>query len=210
MMSEEKEKKDLNEDLNTKESKKELKKKKKDAIELLEENIATLTAEVDEWKNKFYGVYADMDNAKKQNNKDQAYFIKYRATGFIDKLLSPLDAFASVLRNEPDDPVLKNYLVGFNYIYKLLREALESEGVQEISPKPGDKFDAKVMHAIDTEYRTDLAPNLVTEVHNNAYLLHDRILRPASVIVSTNIAEKEDDTAEQSATTTTTTTEELN
>ena len=86
------------------------------------------------------------------------------------------------LANEPTDPALKNYLTGFQYVYRNLVSILENEGVSEIAPKVGDKFDSRTMNAVDTEEGEK--ENLVLKVYGNGYKLHDRIVRPAMVQVS--------------------------
>ncbi len=172
------------------------KKKHLAQLEKLNEKIAELEQEVGEWKNKYMRVYADMDNARKQNTKDQQYFIKYRAVPFVEKLLPSLDIFATVLRNEPDNEVLKNYLVGFKFVYQHISEALTSEGLKEVEVKVGDKFDENMMQAIETRYAADLPPNTVVSVHNNTYMFLDRLIRPAQVIVSTDKKEETDEKPE--------------
>ena len=172
------------EKLNRKE-KKQLKQLEEEVNELKEKLQASLN-EADEWKNKYYGVYADMENARKLNEKDRIQFIKYRAMGFVERLLPILDGFHIAMSHIPSDEVLKNYLMGFNYIYRQLVEALENEGVKEVAPKVGDEFNADTMHAIDTEYSGDQKPHTVTKVYTNGYFLHDRMIRAATVVVATD------------------------
>ena len=131
-----------------------------------------------------------MDNTRKQNEKDRQQFIKYRSMGFIENLLPILDGFSRALSIPQEDPKIKNYLQGFNYIYRQMLEVLENEGVKKVTPKIGHVFDAKTMHAIDVEYREDMKENHVTSVYADGYLLHDRIVRPAMVVVSTKDKEK--------------------
>ncbi len=176
------------------------KKRHQQQIEKLDKQIADLKAEVADWKNKFMRAHADMDNAKKQNAKDQQYYMKYRAVPFIEKLLPSLDIFGQVLRNEPEDEVLKNYLVGFKFIYSHIVEALTSEGLEEITVQVGDKFNEQTMYALETEYRPELEPNTIVSVRNNTFKFLDRLIRPAQVIVATNV-EPVEETPEQTETT---------
>ena len=166
------------------------KEKKNRKIEKLNAKIAELQAQIDKldvdvkyWQNEFYKAYADTQNLRKSLEKDHQNALKYRAEGFIDNLLPVLDSFHVVLSNEPEDPNLRNYLVGFQYIYRNLVSVLENEGVSEVSPKVGDKFDSSSMNAVEVE-ETDGEEGLVTKVVTNGYKLHDRLVRPANVIVS--------------------------
>ena len=152
-------------------------------IRKLEEEKDKAVADMEHWKNEFYRAYADTKNLRNQLEKDHLAAMKYRAEGFIEELLPVLDSFHAVLKNEPSDPNLKNYLIGFQYIYKNLVSALENGGVVEISPKVGDKFSPDTMNAVET-MESEGEENLVLDVHVKGYKLHDRLIRPANVTVS--------------------------
>ena len=149
----------------------------------IEEEREKAIVEREHWKNEFYRAYADTKNLRAQLEKDHMAAMKYRAEGFIEELLPVLDSFYAVLKNEPTDPNLKNYLIGFQYIYKNLVSALENEGVSEIAPKVGDKFSPDTMNAVETK-ESEGEENIVLDVHVKGYKLHDRLIRPANVTVS--------------------------
>lgn len=174
----------------SKEQIKEEKSKDKKKIQELEEQIEKLKADVDHWKNEYYRAYADTKNLRNSLEKEQSELRKYRAIGFIEELLPVLDSFHMALDNEPPSPEVKNYLVGFQFIYRNLISALENEGVKEIAPQIGDKFSDKTMNAVDiTEQEGE--ENLVTRVYAKGYELHGRLIRPANVSVSKNKKEEE-------------------
>jgi molecular chaperone GrpE len=160
----------------------------------LEEERDKAVADMEHWKNEFYRAYADTKNLRNQLEKDHMAAIKYRAEGFIEELLPVLDSFYAVLKNEPTDPNLKNYLIGFQYIYKNLVSALENEGVTEIAPKVGDKFSPDTMNAVETKEGEE--ENIILDVHVKGYKLHDRLIRPANVTVS--VKHKEETNENQS------------
>ena len=159
--------------------------KKNRKIEKLEDELAKAKADAEHWKNEYYRAYADTQNLRKNLEKDHLEAMRYRGVGFIEELLPVLDSFHAVLNNEVDDPKLKNYLIGFQYIYRNMVSALENEGVKEIAPHVGDEFDAKTMNAVEAVEVED-APNKIIKVVSNGYMLHDRIIRPVNVIVSKN------------------------
>ena len=179
--------KDLEKNENTEER---IKDKAKHKIEKLEAEIEKLQSDVEHWKNEYYRAYADTKNLRSSLEKDHIEAIKYRAEGFIEGLLPVLDSFYVVLKNEPDDPNLKNYLIGFQYIYKNLVNVLESEGVQEIVPQINDKFDPHTMNAVDTVV-DDENPGVVRSVNSIGYMLHSRLVRPANVVVTIKKEEAE-------------------
>ena len=167
----------------------------KKKLEKIEQEIEKLKAEADHWKNEYYRAYADTKNLRNSLEKEHLAAMKYRAEGFIEELLPVLDSFYLALANEPNDPALKNYLIGFQYIYKNFEAALENEGVTEISPKVGDKFDPSTMNAMDVEI--DEGPEgLIKKVYTKGYKLHDRLIRPANVVVSAHKKEENNQESE--------------
>lgn len=180
----------LEEELTEKENPKKSFQKK---LHKVEEERDKAIADMEHWKNEFYRAYADTKNLRSQLEKDHMQAIKYRAEGFIDELLPVLDSFYAVLKNEPSDPNLKNYLIGFQYIYKNMVSALENEGVKEITPNIGDKFSPDTMNAVETR-EDEGEENRVLEVQFKGYKLHDRLIRPASVVVSVKHKEEEKET----------------
>ena len=168
----------------------------KKKLHKLEEQRDKAQADADHWKNEYFRAYADTKNLRSQLERDHLAAMKYRAEGFIEELLPVLDSFYTVLKNEPTNPELKNYLIGFQYIYRNLVTALENEGVKEIAPKPGDKFSPDTMNAVET-VESEGEENLVVDVHLRGYKLHDRLIRPANVTVS--VKHKEETKSESDA-----------
>ena len=156
----------------------------------LEESLKKALADSEHWKNEYYKAYADMANLRKEIEKDHKEAIKYRLEGFVDSLLSVLDGFEIALKNNPINPETKNYLIGFQYVYKTLLNILSDEGVQILDPKVGDKFDAKYMHAVDT-VEDEGEENIVKEVRLKGYKLHDHLVRAAMVVVSKHPSPKD-------------------
>lgn len=160
-------------------------KEEKKAGKALEEalaKIASLEEEVKTWKDKTYRTLADCDNLRKSYEKDHQLMVKYRGQPFIEKLLPTLDSFYLVLKNEPSDPMLKGYLVGFQMIYNSMISELESEGVKQIIPSLGSDFDHNLMQAVDIEEGEE--DDKIVSLSKPGYLLRDRLIRPAMVVVS--------------------------
>ena len=172
-----------------KEEIKEKKSKEEKKIKELEEKLEKANADWEHWKNEYYRAYADTQNLRKSLEKEHSEAIKYRAIGFIEELLPVLDSFHMALANEPTSQELKNYLVGFQFVYRNLISVLENEGVEEISPNIGDKFSDATMNAVDITVQEG-EENLVTKVYGKGYKLHQRLIRPAMVSVSKNKKEE--------------------
>ena len=165
----------------------------------VEEELLKAKSDAEHWKNEYYKAYADMANLRKQIEKDHRKSLKYRIEGFVENLLSILDAFDMALKNKPTTTEMKNYLIGFEYVHNSLLSVLENEGIQILEPKIGDKFDENTMHAVEAT-ESDGEENLITEVRMKGYKLHDHLIRAAMVAVSKHPSpkdEKEEDNREE-------------
>lgn len=151
-----------------------------------------LKQEAGDWKNKYYMAYADLQNLRKNLEEEQREAIRYRASGFLDKLLPALDSFYFALKFDPQGDEAKKYQQGFVYIYKQISQGLADEGVSEVEPKVGDDFDPSSMHAL--EALVGGKEGTIAEVCSKGYRLHERLIRPALVKVygKTKTEEKED------------------
>ena len=156
----------------------------------LRERLEKLNADCEHWKNEYYRAYADMKNLRDAIEKDHREMVRYRAAGFIEELLPILDGFHMALSIEAKSQEMQNFLTGFEFIYRNMVSVLENEGVNEVSPKVGDVFDPNMMSALETKY-DEGEPNRVLKVNAKGYKLHDRLIRPAIVVVSTNKKDEE-------------------
>ena len=163
--------------------------------EALQAELANERAETAKWKNSYYMAYADLDNLRKELEKDHRDAIKYRAEGFLENLLPALDSFYIALQATPNSPEAKNYQVGFTFIYNQIASVLAAEGVSEIIPKPGDKFDPSVMHAVDIVISD--SEGLVSKVVAKGYRLKDRMVRPAMVLVTKKKADEKKEPSDE-------------
>ncbi len=64
------------------------------------------------------------------------------------------------------------------------KTALEGEGVKEIKVEKGDEFDANLHHAIEEVETDEVEPGKIFQVKMKGYLLHEKLLRPATVTIA--------------------------
>jgi molecular chaperone GrpE len=152
-----------------------------------DDEIEQLKSDSEHWKNEYYKAYADMANLRKDIQKDHEEVLKYRVEGFVDNLLGVLDSFDMAFKNEPNSPEMKNYLLGFKYVYNQLLEVLKNEGIEIIEPKTGDKFDESKMHAVEKEFDDTLPEGSVKQLNLKGYKLHNHIIRAAMVVTSSKV-----------------------
>ncbi len=138
--------------------------------------------EAKDWENKYYTVYADMANTRKQVEKENQEFKRYAISSTIRELIPVLDSFDMALKNEPQDEKIKNYVSGFKMIHSKFLNSLKQLGVEIINPKIGEEFNPHLMEAFSTvEGEKD---NLVAETFLKGYKLHEHLLRSAGVIIT--------------------------
>jgi len=154
--------------------------------------VDKLKYDVEHWKNEYYRAYADMANLRKTMERDQQVANKYRIEGFVQNLLGVLDSFDMAFKAEATNEELKNYLIGFQYVHKQFLQVITDEGVVEICPKIGDKFDVNNMHAIDV-VEDPGEENVVKSVTLKGYRLYERLIRPAMVVVTKHPAKKDEE-----------------
>ncbi len=170
---------------NKKEDKKEKKDKFKKELEAKDEEIATLKEQLEMFKDKYYRSIADMDNQRKQYDKEYHQVLKYASQNLAEKLIPSFEMFSMVIESADNlPPEVQAYVQGFDMVYRQMVQALESEGVSEIKVKIGDKFDHTIHSAMETQEVEDEAlEDTITKVIRKGYKIHDRLIKPATVVV---------------------------
>ena len=170
-------------------SKKQEKKEKKDKfekkLEAKEEELSKAKEEIEKYKNLYLETLASLANQRKLYEKDYQNALRYASQNLTEKLIPSFEMFSMVIESVDNlPPEVAPYVQGFSMIYRQMVQALESEGVSEIVVKVGDKYDYKIHSAMETQEVTDDAlVDTVTKVIRKGYKIHDRLIKPATVIV---------------------------
>ncbi|MCL4470898.1 MAG: nucleotide exchange factor GrpE [Sulfuricella sp.] len=123
---------------------------------------------------------ADADNIRKRTQVEIANAHKFAVEGFSSELLAVKDSLEAALKVETAD--LASMKSGIELTLKQLVAVFEKFNLSEIDPM-GEKFDPHKHQAISM-VEADVEPNTVVGVLQKGYLLHDRVLRPALVMVA--------------------------
>ena len=111
-------------------------------------------------------------------------FAKYRSQAMIEKLIPALDSFQMAFSLPATTKETENYRIGFEFILHQIKGALEQEGVIEIAPVVGEKFNHNLHSAVESiETEEDKLVDTIQKVRLNGYKLKDRLIRPATVVV---------------------------
>ena len=123
---------------------------------------------------------ADAENIRKRAQVDIANAHKYAIENFSIELLAVMDSLEAALAVE--NATVENFKSGMELTFKQLVTAFEKFNIKLINPQ-GEKFDPHLHQAMST-VDSDLAPNTVVHVMQKGYVLNDRVIRPALVMVS--------------------------
>lgn len=152
-------------------------------LEETKESLEEIFEEID-FEEKYKEALATMENLRKRVDNERVDFMKYRAASFIESILPTIDMFELAINAENISDEVKNWLVGFEMILKNFKTVLEAEGVVEIKVNKNDEFNGNIHHAIEEREDESVTPGNIIEVKQKGYKLHDRLLRPAAVVVA--------------------------
>ncbi|MDR2000712.1 MAG: nucleotide exchange factor GrpE, partial [Zoogloeaceae bacterium] len=123
---------------------------------------------------------AETENVRRRAQEDIAKAGKFAAEKFAGEMLAVKDSLEAALADQEQDAAALR--AGVELTLKQLAAAFERSNLREINPQD-EKFDPYQHQAI-SQIEADGEPNRVITILQKGYALHDRILRPAMVIVS--------------------------
>lgn len=127
---------------------------------------------------------ADIDNLRRRSERDLANAHKFALERFAQELLPVRDSLEMGLAafdGETDDT--GKLREGVDLTLQMMTGVLGKFGIQEVDPQD-ERFDPDFHQAMSMQEREDVEPNTVVTVVQKGYLLNDRLIRPAMVIVS--------------------------
>ncbi len=125
---------------------------------------------------------AEMDNIQRRTKRDIENAYKFSLEKFIKELLPVKDSLEITLEHAKAGEQ-NSALSGIQLTLKQLQSLLEKNGIKSIEPA-GQPFDSHFHEAMLTEENDELAPNTIIRVLQKGYLLHERLMRPALVVVA--------------------------
>jgi molecular chaperone GrpE len=131
---------------------------------------------------------AEIENIQQRAKRDVENAYKYSLEHIIKELLLVMDSLESALASITDTET-DSTLKGVQLTRQNLQKVFEKNNVLPIEPAVGKPFDAHYHQAMLTEENTELAPNTILKVLQKGYLLNNRLLRPALVVVSKAVEE---------------------
>ncbi len=149
-----------------------------------------LEAELAKAKNDILYLRADFDNYRKSVIKERSDLVKFGAERVFIELLEVLDNFERALQTELTPETIAVYKEGVELTRNEFKKSLEKFGVREIACE-GVAFDPTLHEAISSEETSAMPAGHIARVFKTAYKLHDRVIRPAQVVVAKEPSNKD-------------------
>ncbi len=157
-------------------------------IGALQSDLEKKSAELSAKQDQYLRAVAETENVRRRLEKEKEDTAKYAISKFAKDILSIGDNFQRAIAAVPKDavetdPALKTLLDGVVFAERDYKTALERHGVQAIDPV-GQPFNPHHHQAVMEQENTSVPAGTVLQVYQVGYLLDDRCLRPAMVVVS--------------------------
>ena len=155
-----------------------------------DERIAILEAERDDLKDKFMRALADAENSRKRSERDRREAEQYGGSKLARDLLPVFDNMKRAVSAVPEDArdANKAMIEGVELTMRELLNVFKKPGIQPISPEIGDRFDPQLHEAMFEAPLPGTTAGEIIQVEADGFMLHDRLLRPARVGVSSMTA----------------------
>ncbi len=153
-----------------------------DPTEKLQEELEEKTREANDHFDKWLRLRAEFENYKKRMQKEKVDAMKFGNESLLKAILPILDNLSRAIDHGKEVSEIGPLMEGVEMIRKEMLNTLERFGVKPIA-SAGEIFDPEKHEAIAQE-ETEGEPNRVVTEAQTGYSYHDRLLRPAKVVVS--------------------------
>jgi len=160
-------------------------------IEALKVELEAVRTQASENLDKFMRAKAETENVRRRAETDVTSAHKFAIERFALEMLAVKDSLerARTVDLKTSDAALEKMFEGIDLTLKLMDSIFQKFALTEISPAIGDKFDPEKHQAMSAQDSAEVPPNHVLMVLQKGYLLNNRLLRPALVIVAKAPAE---------------------
>lgn len=157
-----------------------------DDIDEEELEIEQLRAERDELKDRFMRALADAENARKRSERDRREAENYGGSKLSRDMLPVYDNMKRAIDTITDEQKEANaaLIEGIELTMRELLSVFKKHGIEIIAPEVGDRFDPQLHQAMFEAPLPGTAAGDIIQVTAEGFMLHDRLLRPAQVGVS--------------------------
>jgi len=162
-------------------------------IEEVEEIVEELTVEqqLAQAGDNNMRLLAEIDNLRKRSQRDMQQQLKYAALPVISEMLSVIDDLHRTLEASQSGGDVDAFTGGVEIVVQSFTSVLEKYQCVAIKAEAGEAFDVKLHEAISLQPSNQFDANVILAVVQQGYQMHDRVIRPSQVVVSSGPAADE-------------------
>jgi len=160
--------------------------------------LEELQRQLEQTKDLLLRKAAEFENYKRRSESETAFIIRRANEDLVTDILPVVDDLERSLKAGRASSDFESFFKGVELIYQKLFKTLERFGVRPFETI-GKEFNVEFHDALMQVPRTDIAPHTVIEEVERGYLLHDRVIRHAKVIVSSTPEQPADDASPMAA-----------
>ena len=152
-----------------------------------EPTVESLQAELADAEKRVLMAHADLDNFRRRTRRDQQDSLKYATLPMMGQILEALDNFDRAMEAHEQDPSGTGLLDGVKMVAQQISDILTEKGCKKIEAV-GQPFDPNKHQAMQMQPSDEYEANIVMMDLRPGFELHDRVIRPSQVFVSTGPA----------------------
>ena len=153
-----------------------------------EPTVESLQAELADAEKRVLMAHADLDNFRRRTRRDQQDSLKYATLPLMGQILEALDNFDRAIEAHEQDPNGAGLLDGVKMVAQQISDTLAEKGCKKIEAV-GQPFDPNKHQAMQMQPSDEYEANIVMMDLRPGFELHDRVIRPSQVFVSTGPAQ---------------------
>ena len=147
-----------------------------------------LSAKLAETEKKLLLAHADLENFRKRSRRENEERVRYASLNLMGELLDAVDNLQRAVDAANSEAAEGGLLEGVSMVANQITTILQNHGCQKIDAL-GQPFDPNLHQAVQMQPSAEYAANMVMQELRSGYRLHDRVIRPTQVFVSTGPAE---------------------
>jgi molecular chaperone GrpE len=150
---------------------------------VLADRVEALQGELEQLRAEALRERADLDNQRKRLAREIEQARRFANERLLAELLPLFDSMEAGLAAAAQNDPLRE---GLELTLRQLHRIAEANGLSEVAPAPGDSFDPERHQAMSMVEAAGVPPGAVSQLCQKGYVLNERLLRPALVMVARN------------------------
>lgn len=151
--------------------------------------IESLQADLADAEKRVLMAHADLENFRRRNRREMQDQVRYASLSLMSEILEAVDNLQRAIESHETEPNGDALAEGVKLVAQQISTTLENNGCKKID-SVGKPFDPNFHQAIQMQPSDEYEANVVSADLRNGFQLHDRVIRPSQVFVSTGPEKK--------------------